>query len=243
MPGLRAGLCVCLRKVEAITIIRKRISTNEGKLVVETAIIFPLVFLTVIAVLYICMILFEKAYLQSLADLAAQRGSVMWRNQKKDIMLGSVNKDDLKKGGLYWQLIDLNNKEKEQKIRNYILARLGRHKLLMPAEKPNISVKGRSLIAQNKLEINIERKYKIPPGRVLKILGMTPYYTICVKSEAVIDQPTEFIRNTDLVFDIEKGLEAKYPEYGRAIRKIREEMNEIENDIARYFAGDEGKSD
>lgn len=229
--------------MEARIIIGKRIFSQEGKFVVETAIIFPLVFLAVIAVLYICMLLFERAYLQSLADLAVQRGAVMWKNHKTDTMIGSLAKNDLKKGGLYWQLIDFNNKEKEQKVKTFILGRLGKHRLLMPAEKPKISANSISLIAQKKLEVNIERKYRIPPGRLLKVLGMTPYYTICVKSEAVIDQPAEFIRNTDLVLDIEKDLEAKYPEYGKMIRKIREEMNEIQNHIAGYFAGDEGKSD
>ena len=223
--------------------INTKIISKNGKIVVETAIIFPLVFLAVIAVLYICMILFERAYIQSLADLAVQRGSIMWRNQEKNIMIGSLSKEDMKKGGLYWQLIDFQNKKKEQKVKDFILGRLAQHKLLMPAEKPKISITSQSLIAQNKLVVNIDRKFKIPPGRLLKVFGMTPYYTICVKAEAVIDQPSEFIRNTDMVLDIEKDLELKYPEYGKMIRKIREGMNEIEKDIAGYFAGDEGKID
>ena len=224
-------------------IIKNKILSRNGEIIVETAIIFPLVFLVVIAVLYICMILFERAYMQSLADLAVQRGSIIWRNQEKDISIGSLAKEDIKKGGLYWQLIDFQNNEKEQKVKDYILGRLAQHKLLMPAEKPEISVTSQSMFAQNKLDVNIERKFKIPPGRLLKVLGMTSYYTISVKAEAVIDQPSEFIRNTDLVLDIEKDLETKYPEYGKMIRKVREAMDEIEKDIAGYFAGDEGKSD
>jgi len=224
-------------------IIRDKILSKNGKIVVEIAIIFPLVFLAVIAVLYICMILFERAYMQSLADLAVQRGSIIWIDQDKDIMIGSLDKEDMKKGGLYWQLIDFQNSEKEQKVKDYILGRLAQHKLLMPAEKPEISVASQSLFAQSKLDVSIERKFKIPPGRLLKMLGMTPYYTISVKAEAVIDKPSEFIRNTDLVLDIEKEFETKYPEYGKMIRKVREAMNEIEKDIAGYFAGDEGKID
>ena len=224
-------------------LIKKKIFVKDGKIIVETAIIFPLVFLAVIAVLYICMILFERAYMQSLADLAVQRGAILWKNQEKDIMLGSIDKEDLKRGGLYWQLIDFQNKEKKQKVEDFILQRMVQHKLIMPAERPTIFIDSQSFIAQNKLNVKIERKFKIPPGRLLKIFGITPFYTISVKAEAVIDQPSEFIRNTDLILDIEKDLETKYPEYGKMIRKIREGMNEMENDIAGYFAGDDGKND
>jgi len=94
-------------------IIKNKILSRNGEIIVETAIIFPLVFLVVIAVLYICMILFERAYMQSLADLAVQRGSIIWRNQEKDISIGSLAKEDIKKGGLYWQLIDFQNNEKD----------------------------------------------------------------------------------------------------------------------------------
>ncbi|MGE5328765.1 MAG: hypothetical protein ACM3KR_04570 [Deltaproteobacteria bacterium] len=167
----------------------------------------------------------------------------MWKNQESDIMLGGLNKEDMRKGGLYWQLIDFQNEEKGQKVKEYILARLAQHKLIMPAENPDVSVKSQSFFGQSKLVVHIERKFKIPPGRLLKVFGMTPYYTISVNAEAVIDQPAEFIRNTDMVLDIEKDFELKYPEYGKRIRKIREEMNKVENHIADYFAGDEARFD
>lgn len=219
--------------------VKKRTLSENGKIVVETAVIFPIVFLAVITVLYICIILFERAYMQSLADLAAQRGAVIWNNQEKDMFIGIVSKEKMKKGGLYWQFIDFKQRQKTEKVKAFILGRFSQHKLIIPAGTPEVSVKVENIFSRYKLVVTLDRKYKIPPGRLLKMFGITPYYTISAKAEAVIDQPAEFIRSTDLVLDIEKDLEDKYPEYGKIIRKVRENMKEVQTDIAGYFAGDE----
>lgn len=220
---------------------KSRLCNRKGSLVVEAALVFPIVFLAVIAVIYICMLMYQRTYIQTLANLAADRGAATWNNFTRDTTLGRTDKVNLDASGLYWRLFDFNKTTKEHNLKDYIEKRLGAYSIL--GSDKQVSIQVVDYIAYKKLVISINDSYRIPVGSVLKIFGLGDRYTISVKSEAVINEPVEFIRNTDFVLDMEREFEDKYPGYGRLVHKIRDTMSSLKDKIVNSKFLDTGEGD
>ena len=63
------------------------------------------------------------------------------------------------------------------------------------------------------------------------MFGIKNVYKIKAVSESVISDPDELIRNVDLLIDIERELEEKYPELGVTREKIQSVLGSIHNRI------------
>lgn len=209
---------------------------RKGSIVVETALIFPIIFLTVVALIYMCLFLYEKFYLQFLADLVAERGATTWGNFKKDISLGYVSKDDLNAGGLYWRLFDLNRDKKEENLRDYLNRKLNPLKVLNPHYISNVEVV--DCISYKKLIVTVQADYRLPLGKILQKFGLSNgYYTISARAESVINEPAEFIRNTDFIVDLGKEIEEKFPGYGKKVNQIRKTVKELKEKVINSWIG------
>ena len=220
-----------------------QVPCNKGSIVVEASLIFPIVFLIVVAVIYFCLIIYQKAYIQSLADIAVERGAAGWNNPTKDMSTGGVSKANMNSGGLYWRLIDFRVKDKEERVKEYIKTRLNGHAVLGFSSPPEVNVKMYDYIAYKVLEISINVRYKIPVGKVLKMFGLSEHYEVSVKSSAVINEPAEFIRNTDFVLNLEKEFEKSHPAYQNAANNIRVSMDNIKAKIDKFFKENEGENE
>jgi len=218
------------------------LKTNKGSIVVEASLVFPVVFLAIIAVMYMCMLLYQKVYIQSIADLGVERGAATWSNPAKDTALGSLTQEDLKSGGLYWRLFDLERDKRRSNLKNYIEKRLGAFNILESIMDPGqrVSVEIVDYIIYKKLVVSVNERYKIPVGKTLRMFGLDENYAVSVRSEAVLNEPVEFIRNTDFILDVEKEFEKTYKEYGELISKIRSSMDDIQARIAKFFEEKEG---
>ncbi len=194
-------------------------------MVVEASLVFPIIFLAIIAVIYICILLYQKAYIQSLADMTVNRGCATWSNPEKDTAFGGVDKTSLGEGGLYWRLFDLKRPERVRKLEEYIESRQGAFSILGSTADTSIEV--RDYIVYKKLTVSIEDRYRIPMGGLLRVFGLGEDFTVSSRAEAVINEPVEFIRNTDFIMDLGKELEKDYPAYGKLVQEIRETMSEI----------------
>ena len=223
---------------------------NRGSIVVEASLIFPIIFLAIVAVLYMCMFLYEKAYLQTLVNMTVQRGAATWNNPKKNTVLGSVAIGDLKSSGLYWRLYDFDKSERIENIKDYITKRFGAYSVLNLFNKQKIDA-GKSIevniqdsIVYKKLVVTVNLEYKIPAGKFLKIFGLKEKMPISVKAEAVINEPTEFIRNTDFVLDLEKEFRDKNKAYKNLVEKVWSTMDNLINKAAslKFFQRKEGSS-
>lgn len=209
--------------------VRGHRSSQKGSSTVEAAIIFPVILLSIAAVMYICILLYQKAYIQSVVDMTVERGCATWNNPEKDTAIGSIDKMHLKSGGLYWRLFDPKKPEKARTLKRYIQDKISAFNLLGSSNKVDISIEDHVLY--KKLIVRVDSEYRIPAGKALGIFGLNEYYKTSAESEGVVNEPVEFIRNTDFILDVEKELEKDHPGYGKVVEGIRGVMSNVEKKI------------
>ena len=195
---------------------RRGSNHEKGSMVVEASFIMPIVIVCIFVLIYMGLLLYQKAYIQAIADKTSERGAVLWNNAAKNMEIGAVKKNNLDKSGLYRDLgfLDSNKNIKLESIKKFAEQRLGRFNILGKTGSNDINivkVELKDYFLYKKIVVTIRETYKIPIGSLLKIFGGGDRYTIEVKSEAIIDQPAELIRNSDFLIDIERELENENP--------------------------------
>jgi hypothetical protein len=215
---------------------------NRGSFTVEAALIFPMIFLIIAALIFLCMMLYQQVYMKAAIDYAANRGAAIWSNPLKGIDDGAVNKKDLGKGGLYWQIYDFHKEDKKSSLKAYLKGTstkssyINKYNIINPSSQ-DISVDLEDFIVYKKLEITAVSKYKMPFGGILKLFGSDGYYTIKSEANAVLNEPVEFIRNTDFILDVERELEEKHPDLKKAGDSVRGIMNDVLKGVSKFFDG------
>lgn len=198
------------------TLKRLTSKTNEkGSLVVEAAIVFPIVILAVFLVMYICYALYLQTHLQSIANETAEMGSSSWGStlEFRESFKGDVSVDNIKNQGLYWRISDANEDIKCDIMEAYIYKKLVKSKKIikdknkpMEATKTNkdihIEVDLKNYIIYKKVIVNVEKTITTPFDQVKNLFGLKKGLTLNVQAESVIDDPTELIRNTDFATDM-----------------------------------------
>ena len=185
-------------------------NSKKGSITVEASIVTPIVILSIIAVILMGLILYQRAVLQSVSDKAVQTGATSWENLAADIATGKTTQNDLTDNGLYWRVFEEDSEGKIAKIKEYTEALLIRKNILRP-ESSVTSINIKNYIVYKRLELTVENTYKMPGRAVMRLFGSDGKLRLKVTSFAVIDDPAELIRNTDFLLDIEKELENKYP--------------------------------
>ncbi len=210
----------------------------KGSVTVEASIIFPVVFFCTMALIYMGILLYQHMVVQAAADSAVLMGAAAWDNPHKALETGSVSLKDLGSGGLYWRLVDFDKEKKQSKLAGFLLDKVDSTK------KGNTSIlKGdaqvvagmEDYIAYKKLKVTITCSYGIPMGGLLKIFGFGNRYTVKAESTAVINEPVEFIRNTDYILDIEKELEQRVPALQKLGSKSRQVIQKIQETAIKFF--------
>lgn len=213
-------------KREGVFEIFKIRSGERGSLTVEASIVIPVVILSIFAFINLSLLLFRQSHLQAAADIAARQGALSWRNIKRDIETGRISVDNLNEPGLYWRLYDSRSKDKEERLLDYLDAKAKRGEILAAANT-DMSVNIRDYVIYKKLEVKLEHSYKIPGANFLRMFGFNEYYKITARSEAVVNDPVELIRNMDFIIDVEKELEEKHPGIKNLAEKTRGVLKEI----------------
>lgn len=237
------GICFSLREWDFMKNIYKRLINNTGSMTVEASLMFPIIILAIVVVIYICILLYQYAYLQSVANHVAERGASCWNNIAKmeidtdnyRLKTGELKySEELLEADLYWT----NKSEKIKKLKIYTIHKLKKRNILKSeVSKLNIddvtNTKGKvdiwikDYIVYKELNVIINDSYKIPLGSSFKIFGVNNKYNINVHSKAVINEPLEFIRNTDFIIDTLN----EYEGTSEIINKFKETMEEIKDNI------------
>lgn len=226
--------------------IYKRLSNNTGSMTVEASLIFPIILLTIVVVIYICILLYQHAYLKAVSNHVAQRGAACWSNISKmkinaksfRLETGELkDSKELLKEDLYLS----NKEEKIKRIKKYTIYKLKKNNILeseiskldVNCEqniKDKIDIWIKDYIIYKELNVVIEDSYKIPLGESLKVFGLDDKYNIRVQAKSVIYRPTEFIRNVDFIGDTLKEYEvpSKYiEEFKKTIDEIKENIERL----------------
>lgn len=191
---------------------KKTLESNKGSLTVEATIVVPIVIFTLIALILIGEFLYQQSYIQSVADRTAARGAEVWNNPSKDMIMGYISKDKMKDVCLYWRIPFLESSKakniKQSKIEEYTKYLMSRIFILDKPESLNVTAKMETdYIIYKKIRVTVEAEYKNPFAPVLRIFRLKDTITIKTYSEAVINEPVEFIRTTDFALDVVKEID------------------------------------
>ncbi len=213
----------------------KRLKGNErGSITVEASIIVPVIILSIITVIYLGFILYQRALLQSVADRAVQNGAASWENLSSDIATGKTGMDRLPDEGLYWRLFEYKKQNKLAEIKKYARDLLAGFNFLSPGSS-DVTVEIKDYVVYKRLKVTVENSYLLPLAGVVRLFGSDGRLGIRAVSYAVVDDPAEFIRNTDLIINIEGELENKYPGVKNLGDKAREVFVKIKENIDEFM--------
>lgn len=215
------------------------ISKEKGSFTIEATIVFSAVLLVIIGIIYMCIILYQQVYLQSLADKLVKSASNSWSSPAKDLFMGFIKKEDMKYNSLYWRIYDFEKDQKLEKLR--LAAAYDFDKYSMLGKSNNLKVVpeiSNELLVFKKIKITITSEYKNPVGKLLTVLGMGSVLKFSVTSEVMINEPSEFIKNTDLVIDLVREVDNKF-----ADGKIANVKDSLTENITKIFGKIKGFAD
>ncbi|HOQ01203.1 MAG TPA: pilus assembly protein [Acetivibrio clariflavus] len=217
------------------------LKSKRGSTTVEAALIFPIVFLSIITLVYITIFLYEQAYLKSLADRAVERGAAIWKNPESDMYISLVKLEHFKDNDLYWKVFDYKEESKKKKVENYIGNSLKQYSIFQSGDKKNpknnvdiqFDVEVKNYLVYKKLTVTVKKNIKLPVGNILNIFGLENTVSIQAKSEALINDPAEFIRNTDFAIDLVKRIDNLT---GNNLEKIIDKINNFLDGVKNKFS-------
>lgn len=211
---------------------RKR--ANKGSITVEASIVVPIVILSISAVIYIGLLLYQRVLVQSAAEMAAEAGAAAWVSGVADIATGKPAKYSFDNIELYRRFFDSDSKDRLDYIESYAMSIASRNELLKPTESDAEAIIKDYFICR-KLEVKMIRYYSLPLGNLLRMLGGSGVIEMSVKAASSIDEPVELVRTTDFILDLEKKLENANPDIKNLGEKTRNAMNEIKDKLDSFI--------
>lgn len=185
---------------------------RNGSFTVEAAILMPIVILTIVALIYMCLLLYQQVCIQTVAEKAVQRGAAVWSSNHKDMYISKISKNDMENCDPYWRYLESGDQKQKKvdKIKDYIKLQINRYNVLNSSTPSVITLEDDTdYLIYKKLKVTITQNYRLPIGRMLTSFGLKADFPVTVHTEAVVNEPTEFIRNTDFIIDTGKEIDRK----------------------------------
>lgn len=197
----------------------------QGSLTIEASLIFPIVFFAIISLIYIGIYLHDVTCLKAIVNEAAQRYALAYSN-KIDLDTGLVLTDDHRLDkGLYWRFTPKN--DLSSKIKAYIVKEI-EEKLIVKDDDIQVDTKIINYILKKNIEINVKKTFSTPIHPVNTLLKMNGKGGIMgVTSKVVVKDPTELIRNVELLDDLS--------DYIGPVRKTKEIYEKKIKDIIDFL--------
>lgn len=194
----------------------KKSGGQAGMLTVEATLIFPIIILTVFGVLYLSVLLYQNTVATAEATRAADRAAAYWRYLAVD------DPPSLTAGTPASALIDKFSYTARSPYRfiTETAAGLGGRRLDNARRYAKACVAGVAFSAyadsageqvdvsvrygflSSYLDVTVKKRYLNPLGSLMARLGIGPSQQYESTASAVITNPTEFIRNVDLLWEI-----------------------------------------
>jgi len=214
--------------------LEKTEKTIRGSVTVEAAIIVPVVILAITAVIYMGQLLCQKASIQSAAEMSAEAGAAAWVSGVGEIGTNRIAPDEFEKIKLYRRIFDSDKKTRLKSIEAYAIYLSNQNELIKPKDTEAEAVI-KNYVLSKRIEVTVRKHYSIPLGNFLKIFGGSGELTITSMASASIDDPAEFIKNTDYILDIEREIENKNPEVKNLTNQIRNALNLMKNKLDTFL--------
>ncbi|MCL2147460.1 MAG: pilus assembly protein [Synergistaceae bacterium] len=183
--------------------VKKNVKKEEGSVTVESIFVIPMVFLTVCLMIYIACLLFERCALVTAADRAATEASISWKdNDNVDLDKRSLN--------IYWRVFDGKATTKIN-----LAAQNSQEIFKGSGIQGFTNVEGYAAYSNGFVNKSIYSELRnttiFPKIIVMRQFGLSSKLVSAVGARSVVPDYSEFIRNTDLVVDLERELENNVP--------------------------------
>lgn len=174
---------------------------------IEASIVMPLIFAMIGALIYMGIVMYQRVYLQSLADFIAERTAATWSSANKDIITGQRTAVG---DSLYTDLYDHEKGKKSEKLKEFCKAYIDKYSILKSVGINEVEPKVENFIFYKKVTVIINAKYKMLGKGLFSYAGMnSDEMPLSVKAEAIVSDQVEFIRNIDFIGDMVSRLADK----------------------------------
>lgn len=165
---------------------------------VEAALIVPIVLIAVIVVLYIMLIIFQTSLMQTTANNIAERAAASYYNNHASITTGRTSKENIGSMGLYRRW-GLNPSFDQNNFKIAALKTLQQRSILKGHNSLDIKKSGN--VINQRVTVLLSCTYDNPLGAWTTLWGLNNTISLRVRAEATIDDPAEFIRNSDFILE------------------------------------------
>ncbi len=165
---------------------------------VEAALIVPIVIIAVMVVLYIMLIIFQTSLMQITVNNIAERAAATYYNDSASLISGRTSKEHIASLGLYRRWVP-NSTLQQTEFETAALSSLRQKSILKGINSLNIKRSG-NIISQ-RITVFLNCTYENPLGSLTTLWGLSNKINLRVKAEAAIDDPAEFIRNSDFILE------------------------------------------
>lgn len=191
-------------------------NSQRGSTTVEAALILPVIFLGIIAILYISIIHYQNIATSAAVMRSANRISVNWQHidEESPTVLNETNeaelmlsKENFAVHDPYRFIIDGKKGKREENGRKYALRLAGEVPKFYTNQSDNkemqVNKTGNFFI--HYIEVSTNKSYTNPLGGALESFGVGAGSKDDIKAKTVLTSSTEFIRNIGFINELVKG--------------------------------------
>lgn len=210
-----------------------RIKTEkEGYMTVEAAMVFSVLFFSLIFILFMGMVLYQEVNLQGLAVRASERGSVIYSSRVSDMSSGMKTLDDFLIRDPYRNVPFMDSGKKSDYtsvINTYINQNLGKYDVISGEVRNSGNyVEIEDYLIEKRVKVTIESGYRLPVDSIAEMFGQDgPFEISTAAVSAVVDSP-DFVRNVDLAMDVVKQTEV-FGAVEEGYNKIRDAIDKVKD--------------
>lgn len=191
----------------------------QGSMTVEMAILFPVIFFTILGMLYLCIIKYQNIAAGTAAMRAAARGAACWDKLGGDGAWDFQTLEGEESGGgllvaanysehdPYRYILDTKSEKRLANIQAYARWLVEGNPSVMGedagSKEPVVTKTGN--ILQKYVTVSITKRYTNPFEDVMAQVGLSAPDEAVITASAPLNTPAEFIRNASFIYDLVKG--------------------------------------
>lgn len=187
----------------------KQRQQSKGMFTVELTLIFPVIFLSILAVMYMSVIHYQNITTSAMAMQSANRIAAYWQfieDDRPSILYATRAKDmlvsdDFEDCDPYRYLIgtESSNAVRNRNSNLYIQNQMGRLTKYYEDGQATIAVEKKGGFLNPYIEVSVTRQYANPLGNLLESFGIGSREQRTVRATAPLMNQTELIRNVEFI--------------------------------------------
>lgn len=189
---------------------------QKGMLTVEAAFIVPIMILSVLGVIYLSVLLYQNTVATAEATRSANRIAAYWsylavdappalqNGTQAEALIDENSYADRSPYRFILETISLSGGKRLQNGNQYAQTRIAAipFEAYTDGNPADVTVRSTTGFLSSYIEVSFTKGYINPLGNLMSKIGIGSKQDYTAKATAIITNPTEFIRNVDVLYDI-----------------------------------------